>query len=192
MILDTRTLILIAIGAVFALLLFILVRKRKGEEPRARFRKASTAFLADFLIPDGEGGEIHIENALLCARGIIIVNIKDVAGNVFGSDTMQEWAVITGEQRFTFSNPQDGLYDRTAAVKHLLPDLPVLGYIAFTDQADFTKGLPNHVIGLSKLLDELEDEHKQQSAAPDAYWPSWEKLVANATVIEVEGLATGG
>ena len=65
MIIDNRTLILLIIGVAFALLLFMLVRKRKGDEPRARFRKASTAFLADFLIPDGEGGEIHIENALL-------------------------------------------------------------------------------------------------------------------------------
>jgi hypothetical protein len=189
MILDTRTIILIVIGVAFMLLLFTLVRKRKGEEPRARFRKASTAFLADFLIPDGEGGEIHIENALLCERGIVIVNIKDVAGNVFGSDTMQEWAVITDEQRFTFANPQNGLYDRTAAVKHLLPDVPVLGYIAFTELADFSKGFPQHVIVLSELLDQLESEHAQQSAAPDAYWPSWEKLVANSTVMEIDSLA---
>ncbi|MCP4000085.1 MAG: NERD domain-containing protein [Gammaproteobacteria bacterium] len=190
MLIDTRTLILLITGAVFALLLFMLVRKKKSEEPRARFRKASTAFLGDFLIPDGEGGEIHIENALLCSRGIIIVNIKDVAGNIFGGDTMQEWAVITGEKRFAFSNPQDGLYDRTAAVKHLLPDVPVFGYIAFTDQADFNKGFPNHVISLSKLLDELESEFAQQSSAPDAFWPSWEKLVANATVVEVDSLTT--
>jgi hypothetical protein len=192
MILDTRTLILIAIGVVFLLLLFMLVRKRKGEEPRARFRKASIAFLADFLIPDGEGGEIHIENALLCKRGVVIVNIKDVAGNVFGSDTMQEWAVITGEQRFTFANPQDGLYDRTAAVTHLIPDVPVLGYIAFTDQADFTKGFPKHVIGLNDLLEQLESEHAQQSAAADAYWPSWERLMTNSTVVQVESLANDG
>jgi hypothetical protein len=189
MILDIRTLILIAIGVVFLLLLFMLVRKRKGEEPRARFRKASIAFLADFLIPDGEGGEIHIENALLCKRGIVIVNIKDVAGNVFGSDTMQEWTVITGETRFTFANPQDGLYDRTAAVKHLIPDVPVLGYIAFTDRADFSKGFPKHVIGLDDLLEQLETEHAQQSAAADAYWPSWEKLMTNSTEVQIENLA---
>ncbi len=188
MILDTRSLILALIGCVFVALLWMLIRKRKRANPRARFRNASKAFLGDFLIPDGEGGEIHIENALLCTRGIVIVNIKDVAGNVFGSDTMQEWAVITDEQRYTFGNPQDGLYDRTAAVKRLVPDVPVMGYIAFTDTAEFSKGFPKHVIGLSELLEQLESEHAQQSAAPDAFWPAWENLAAEATVVQVEEL----
>jgi hypothetical protein len=144
----------------FALLVLLwkLVYTRRSSEPRRRFRKASTAYLADFLISDGEGGEIHIENALLCKRGIIVINIKDVAGNVFGSDTMQEWAVITNDSRFTFGNPQDGLYDRTAAVKRIVPDVPVIGYVAFTDSAEFSKGFPKHVVGLGRLLDELEAE----------------------------------
>jgi hypothetical protein len=101
---------------------------------------------------------------------------------------MQEWAVITGEQRYTFGNPQDGLYDRTAAVKRLVPDVPVMGYIAFTDKAEFSKGLPKHVVGLSELLEQLESEHAQQSAAPDAFWPAWENLTAEATVVQVEEL----
>ena len=188
MLLDTRVIILIAVALGLVLLLWKLVYRRKAAEPRARFRKVSTAFLADFLIPDGEGGEIHIENAMLCKRGIVIVNIKDVAGNVFGSDAMDEWAVITGDQRFTFNNPQMGLYDRTAAVKRIVPDVPVHGYIAFTDKAVFGKGFPRHVVQLTGLLDELEQEHDQQSAAPEAFWPSWEKLRDMATVVEVEAL----
>ncbi|MGI9290712.1 MAG: nuclease-related domain-containing protein, partial [Gammaproteobacteria bacterium] len=135
-------------------ILFIYIFIRRSLETRARFRKASIAFLSDFLIPDGEDGEIHIENAMLTKRGIIIVNIKDVAGNVFGSDTMDEWAVITGEQRYTFSNPQDGLYDRTAAVKRIVTDVPVEGYIAFTDTAVFGKGFPKQVVNLSTLFAE--------------------------------------
>lgn len=142
-------------------------------------------------MPDGEGGEIHIENALLCKRGIVLVSIKDVRGNVFGSDTMDEWAVITGKRRFTFSNPQVGLYDRTAAIKRLVPDVPVEGHIAFTDDAAFTKGYPRHVVPLSVLLANLEQEHGQQDATPDAFWPSWEKLRAAATEVKLEDLAKG-
>jgi hypothetical protein len=187
--LDAAIIALIIAALILLLLLWKLVYTRKSSEVRARFKKASTGFLGDFLIPDGEGGEIHIENAMLCKRGIVIVNIKDVVGNVFGSDTMPEWAVITGRQRYTFSNPQDGLYDRTAAVKHLVPDVPVIGYIAFTDAAEFSKGYPKHVIVLATLLSELEAEHSQQNAAPEAFWPSWEKLVAAATVTQVDALA---
>ncbi|MDP6436765.1 MAG: NERD domain-containing protein [Gammaproteobacteria bacterium] len=179
--LDPTTIGLAVAAVVLAVTLVLLVGKRKGADPAVRFRRASKAFLSHFLIPDGEGGEIHIEYAMLCPRGIVIVDVKDVVGNVFGSDGMEEWAVITGEKRFTFSNPQPGLYDRTAAVKRMVPDVPVIGYVAFTSTADFSKGSPKHVVGLDKLVGELEAEHAQQSAAPDAYWPSWELLRSAAT-----------
>jgi len=186
---DAPIILLLAAAAMLALVLWKFVHARRSAEPRARFKRVSTAFLGDFLIPDGQGGEIHIENAMLCKRGIVIVNIKDVTGNVFGSDTMQEWAVITGDQRFTFSNPQDGLYDRTAAVKRIVPDVPVQGFIAFTAKADFSKGMPKHVISLNALLDELEAEHAQQSAAAEAFWPSWERLAAEATIVQLDELS---
>jgi len=178
----------LGLGIAFLLLALVLARlifKRKSEEPQARFRKVSKAYLSHFLIPDGQGGEIHIEHAMLCPRGIVIVDIKDVAGNIFGSDAMQDWTVITGKGRFTFSNPQNGLFDRTAAVAHLLPNLPVKGYVAFTERGKFTKGLPGHVIGLEQLISELAAELKSGSEAMDAYWPAWEKLRDEAVMAQV-------
>ena len=178
----------IALGLVvlfLAALLWRLIFKRKSEEPQTRFRRLSKAYLSHFLIPDGQGGEIHIEHAMLCSRGIVIVDIKDVAGNIFGSDSMHDWTVITGKSRFTFTNPQPGLYDRTAAVAHLLPHMPVTGYVAFTERGQFTKGSPGHVISLDALIQELTEESKKGSAALDAYWPSWEKLRDAAVVAQV-------
>jgi len=182
---DYITIILGLIVLILAALLWRLIYRRKSEEPHAKFRKVSKAYLADFLIPDGQGGEIHIDHAMLCARGIVIVDIKDVAGNIFGSDSMQDWTVITGKNRFTFANPQNGLFDRTAAVAHLLPDLPVNGYVAFTERGKFTKGLPGHVIGLNALIGELAEEAKSGAEALDAYWPAWEKLRDDAVVAQV-------
>jgi hypothetical protein len=182
---DYLTIILALIVLILAVLLWRLIYKRKSEEPHARFSKVSKAYLADFLIPDGQGGEIHIDHAMLCSRGIVIVDIKDVEGNIFGSDPMQDWTVITGKNRFTFANPQTGLFDRTAAVAHLLPNLPVKGYIAFTDRGKFTKGLPGHVISLDALIGELAEEAKSGAEALDAYWPAWEKLRDEAVVTQV-------
>lgn len=170
---------------VLAIVLAQLIFKRKAEEPPARFRKVSKAYLSHFLIPDGQGGEIHIEHALLCPRGIVIIDVKDVAGNIFGSDAMQDWTVITGKSRFTFANPQNGLFDRTAAVAHLLPDVPVKGYVAFGARGKFTKGLPGHVVGLDQLVRELAAELRSGGEAIDAYWPAWEKLRDAAVVAQV-------
>ena len=41
---------------------------------------------------------------------------------------------------------------------------------------------PTNVIDLDDLVTELETEQKQQNAAPDAYWPSWEQLRDAAVV----------
>jgi hypothetical protein len=189
--LDTTTIGLTVAAVVLAITLILVVRKRKSAEHSARFRRVSKAFMSHFLVPDGEGGEIHIEYAMLCPRGIVIVDVKDVAGNIFGSDSMEDWAVITGKQRFTFSNPQPGLFDRTAAIKRMVPDVPVVGYIAFTEQGAFNKGRPTHVIGLEELIGELKTEHNQKNAAPDAYWPSWEQLRNTAVVTQVGKLVEG-
>jgi hypothetical protein len=185
---NITTLGLAGAGLALAGLLWWLVFHRKAAEPKARFRKVSKAYIADFLIPDGQGGEIHIEHAMLCPRGIVIVDIKDIEGNIFGSDGMDDWTVITGKSRFTFANPQHGLYDRMAAVGHLIPDLPVEGYVAFTERGKFTKGLPKQVANLEALLKELATEVKSADQTMDAYWPSWEKLSEEAVVAQVTKL----
>ncbi len=155
-----------------------LIWRRRRQLPEARLRRNCSDLMSQILIPtgkDGEEAEIHLEYALLCPRGIVVLNLKHIRGNVFGSDTMQEWAVLTGKSRFGFPNPQDGLYDRVAAVTALLPDgIPVHGYIAFGKQALFTKGVPSHVVMFDELIAELAKEAAQ--AVPSTYHSAWEQL----------------
>ena len=101
--------------------------------------------LKNALIPDGNGGHIHLQYALLTRRGILILDIKDVEGHVFGSEGMQDWTVLANDRRYTFANPQPGLWDRLAAVKRLTPEVPVTGYVAFGAKARFSKGQPRSV-----------------------------------------------
>jgi len=159
--------------------LIVLISRRRSRQPEARLRAVSRDVLSNILIPAAEHGEIQLEYVLLCGQGIVVLNIKDVVGNVFGSDSMGEWAVITDKARYAFRNPQDGLYDRVAAIKRLLPDVPVQGYIAFPGTAVFTKGTPAHVVLFDTFIDEMARE-----TAPDAnmesYQASWETLKAMA------------
>ena len=185
---DNRAILLIIVVVILILLIWRIVARRRAAEPRARFRRISADYLGDFLLPDGDGGEIHIEHALLCPRGIVIVNVKDVRGNVLCSDTMDEWAVLTGKNRFTLRNPQVGLYDRTAAVRRLVGEVPVEGHIAFTDSAAFTKGYPRDVIALSELLATLEQEYARQKSAPEEFSAAWEQLKAGATRVQEKDL----
>lgn len=114
---------------------------------------ASTGFehLEDVLVPDGNGSTYHVDFLVLTARGILVVDLRDVAGNIFGGDQMTDWTVMDGSLRHTFVNPQGGLYDRIAAVKALSGEVPVEGRIVFTGRARFPKGLPRWTVPVDTL-----------------------------------------
>jgi len=180
MVISTLTLALLAVALLLAAGLAFMIYRRRRRSPQNRLGKCSVDLLSQVLLPNDEDSQIHLEFLLLCPRGVVVLNLKNVAGNVFGSDAMQEWAVITGKSRFGFRNPQDGLFDRVAAVKRLLPDtVPVHGYIAFGRQAVFTKGIPSHVVMFEELVTELQQEFDQKGDT-NYHHDAWNKLKALA------------
>jgi hypothetical protein len=129
------------------------------------------------LLPNGMGGQIYIEHLLLTAEGIVVVDVKEYEGAIFGGDRMDEWTVITANRRFTFQNPQETLYDRVAAVRRLARDVPVQGHVLFSTGADFTKGRPRDVI----LADEFAERYRKPEKADleelkRALGPHWKRV----------------
>jgi hypothetical protein len=111
--------------------------------------------LTDTLVPDGMGGSFHVDYLLLTLRGVLVLDLRDVKGNIFGGDQMAEWTVMDGARRFTFTNPQSALYDRIAAVKAVAGEVPVEGRIVFTRRGRFPKGLPKWTLMLDALRAEF-------------------------------------
>lgn len=187
---------LLASAVSIALLLAVGVwlwrwRARRRKDIDRRLREACKGVLASFIIPDGNGGQIQVQYALLTARGILVFDIKDVEGHVFGSEAMQDWTVIADDRRFTFSNPQPGLWDRVAAIKRLTPEVPVTGFVAFTDRAQFTKGQPRSVTLLEPLLLGLEkDAPANHSGAAQGYLTAWDRLRQAAITPRMDHLLT--
>jgi len=120
---------------------------------------------------------------LLTAEGLLIIDLKEVDGTVFGSDKMQDWTVIGENHRFTFANPQPALYDRIAAVRQIVRQVPVAGRILFLDSAEFTKGVPGLVCNLDEMLAEFGDHDSAAAKVKvDAFRPHWELILAKAEV----------
>lgn len=178
-------------GGVLLLLLaaggwFWRLRWSRRRDIDRRLRETCQGVLANFIIPDGNGEEIQVQYALLTARGILIIDVKDVEGHVFGSEAMQDWTVIADHRRFTFANPQPGLWDRVAAIKRLTPEIPVTGFVAFTSRARFTKGMPRSVTLLEPLLQELEKDAGGARAGGSGYQTAWERLRQTAIAARVD------
>ena len=133
--------------------------------------------LRDVLVPDGQGNALHVDFLLLTARGVIVIDLRDIAGNIFGGDQMSAWTVMHRAQRFTFVNPQTGLYDRIAAVRALAQGLPVDGRIVFTGRGQFPKGLPRHTLMLDSLPSEFPvSDRETMRALLERWMPAWSAI----------------
>ena len=54
-------------------------------------------------------GRLHVDFLLLTQRGILVPDLREVPGLIFGGDQMNDWAVMTRRRRHSFANPQGPL-----------------------------------------------------------------------------------
>ncbi len=171
------------VAAVVALLvwLYLLVRAY-------RYRKAIDAAIANVayemlknvLIPNGNGGQIHVHYLLLTQRGLLVADLLDRPGAIFGGDQMLEWTAIGKKQRYTFPNPQHALYDRMAAVRLLTGEVPVEGRLLFTVRSDFPKGKPRNVLRIDDLTDDFPPVDKARGNITAAFGDVWANVKRHA------------
>jgi hypothetical protein len=180
-------------AAIVALLLAWLIYRRRigGDRLQRVLDEISYDRIDGILVANGDDGEIQIDHLLLTARGLLIVDIKDVAGTVFGSDKMEKWTVISNKHRFTFSNPQPALYDRIAAVRHIVRQVPVEGRVIFLDEAEFTKGVPDLVASIDQLHAEFGEPDKAAGKFKiEAFKPHWDLIRKAALGSQVDEIVS--
>jgi len=174
--------ILIVLGVVAVALLALLggrawVVRRRDARRVARVTAGAADYLRNVLVPDGNGGDYHLDFVLLTSRGVIVIDMRDITGNVFGGDQMTAWTLMNGPSRTTFVNPQAGLYDRIASVKAIATETPVEGRIVFTKRAKFPKGLPRFTVMLESVAAEFPKLGAAElEIAVSKYRPGWTKL----------------
>jgi hypothetical protein len=182
-----------ALSIVSLLVVALLLRRLFGRDSFQQLERllalVSHEQLSDIVLPKADDGEIHLDHVLLTEQGIIVIDLKDVRGVVFGGDRMQDWTVLNGDRRYTISNPQPALLDRVAAVKQVVTDVPVEGRIVFSDEAEFTKGVPSHVCTVSELVDSLPRVRRNaNSQVRNAFTLQWDQLRSAAIDVRVAKL----
>lgn len=164
--------------AVWGYLLFRTYSERKKVE--ATVASVAYEMLKNVLIPNGNGGHIHVHYLLLTQRGLLVADLLDKPGAIFGGDQMIEWTVIGKKRRYTFANPQHALYDRMAAVRLLTGDVPVEGRIIFTQKSEFPKGRPRNVLRIDDLANEFPPVDKVRGNVTAAFGDVWANVKKNA------------
>jgi hypothetical protein len=181
----------IAVPALLAALVaFLIVRvwlRRRRPRLGQALQDVSIDRLQNVLVPDGMGGQIQVEHLLLTANGLVVIDVKEFEGTIFAGERMAEWTVIGQRGRFTFPNPLGTLYDRVAALKQIVRDVPVVGFVLFGAGADFTKGRPKDVVLPGELIERYrKPEQADLERLLVAFAPHWERVKA-----AIEPVTTG-
>jgi hypothetical protein len=179
---------LLPLAAMLALLIAWLVYRYVRRSRNSLQRVLNDIAVERFrglVIPAVSEGEIQIDDLLLTANGLLILEVKEVQGVVFGSDKMQDWTVMSDGRRYTIPNPQPAMFDRIAAVRNVVRQVPVTARVLFMDGAEFTKGVPQLVCDLQQLSDEFsEPDENAAKSKTDAFRPYWERIAKAAISAE--------
>ena len=168
---------LVAVLLIVGAIVFLRFSKSRKRRLQSVIQSISSEALVNVVIPDGMGGEIHLDHLLLTPDGLLLLDLKDMGGTVFAGDKLDEWTVMDSSARLTFRNPIPVLADRVAALKLVAPEVPVTAKVVFTDAVQFPKGHPQQVT----TLDELTRERAADSEADlTDIWPYWEQIKAAA------------
>ena len=153
--------------------------RRLQRSPRMVLRRIAHQRLTDVVLPDGVEGEIHIDHLVLTDRGLLVLELRNASGALFGAESMDEWRVIDGVRRFTFRNPLPALAARLHAVRLLAGEVPVEGRIAFVGTVHFAAGRPPGTATLAEVGTDFQrgGEVAEASPAGEAEWlETWRRI----------------
>lgn len=157
----------------------VAVWRRVRRSPRMVFRRIGHRKLTDLILPDGMDGEIHVDHLVLTDRGLLVLELRNASGALFGAESMNEWRVIDGVRRFTFRNPLPALEARVHSVQLLAGDVPVEGRVAFIGEIVFAAGRPPGVTTLAEIATEFQRAPHAadgNSQTREAWLSAWKRI----------------
>jgi hypothetical protein len=181
-------------GAVLSTLLLIAVlivlawRRHARHNQLARLlRSLGGMYVRDLIIPDGVGGTIQTDYLVLLRGGVLVLDVKNYRGALFGAENAPLWSQMVRARSFKFTNPLPENFLRVQSLKLLLPNVPVTGRVVFTREGHFPRDMP---AGVSMLDTLVEDLGAFAGPASLQYLEVWKRLMAGEHASAVAGAVT--
>jgi hypothetical protein len=170
----------VIVAALITWALLVWRERRRWHQMDETISSVAYDMLKNVLISNGMDEQIHVHYLLLTERGLLVIDLLERPGAIFGGDQMIEWTSIGKKRRYTFPNPQHALYDRLAAVKLLAPNTPVEGRIVFTKRSEFPKGKSKNVLRVDELATHYTVADRSRGNVNAAFADVWQKIKKSA------------
>lgn len=164
----------LAVIAALSLVVGLVFFLRRQQSLEVLLRRIAWEQLKDVVIPDDVDGEIHLDLALLTARGILVLEVRRAAGTLFWGEQLERWTVLDGARRKVIDNPLPGMRARRHAVHALVPRVPVDGRVLLVGPVQISGDNPPGVALPADLLAEFPARGK--SPPPDTLRKAWDDL----------------
>ncbi len=148
--------VFLALSAILALIT-PRVRGKLGEMRVANWlaRFIAGEALHDVILPDHHGGLTQIDHLVKTGTALLVIETKNYRGQIFGRTFDAQWTQRLGRRSHAFQNPLRQNHGHIEAVKALVPGVPIVGRVVFTDAAAFPQGVPAGVSTLCSLAEDL-------------------------------------
>jgi len=145
-----------------------------GAKAIAKTLKSSvTDVVSSVSLFDAAEGEFHYDHICLTPSGIVVVDIKDFRGLLFGGTNTDQWTQVIGSRSYKFENPLYHNREKIQTIKTLIDEeIPVYGCVIFTNAGSFPKDQPEGVFIHDKFEQEFEYAQNDKSVPPkyDEVW----------------------
>jgi len=131
----------------------------------------------DVVLSDGIDGYLFVDYLLLLPGKIIAMKSMSKKGYIFGAEEIDEWTCVENNFTEKFKNPLADSRLCVHQIKEALQFDAVEACALFDRQSDFPKGVPEGVLRLAHLDEELKARHGSEAAGETAR-EAWKRLIA--------------
>jgi len=139
-------------------------------------KKLGSDLLSSVSVSDEVEGEFHFDHLCLTTSGIVVVDVKDFRGLLFGGANTDQWTQLIDSKSYKFDNPLYHNREKVQIIKSLVDEeIPVHGCVVFTEAGSFPKDQPDGVFTQNGLEDDFK-YHEQSGQINPKYDNVWQNL----------------
>lgn len=177
----------IAVSLLLLLVIAIIVRRhlratREERKIKRTMLKVSYQLMPNVELPDEVEGSVHIDYLVLTPGGIVVMDVQNYRGILFGAENIDYWTQLVGHKSYKFDNPLPYNQVRVQSVKARVPDVHVEGRVVFSSAGSFPKGIPPGVSVVDDLQKDLAHLFGSEEV-PASLKGAWDALRQEASFL---------